>query len=134
MCVSSLLLLAPAIHAQESLCEPCLDVPADYQALKPLPTDWPVPGNRNYFRGAPFSMGATGPINMRQTMDMRQMGELRRAIRLLQRRTPVGDETPSSAASPADAASPTDAASPANERPAGAPPASDPGRAGAESP
>lgn len=121
--VSNLMVLAPAIDAQESICDPCLDVPADYQALKPLPTDWPIPANRNYFRGTRFSMGATGPVNRRQTVDLHRLGELRRTIRALQSLTPAGDEAPSGVAPPADAAAP------ASEGPANAPPASNHGPA-----
>ena len=64
--------LAAAAQAQESLCDPCLDVPADYQALKPLATDWPHPSSPIYVPSTRFNMGATRPVDMRRMLELRQ--------------------------------------------------------------
>ena len=63
--------LAPAADAQEPGIRlgPLLDVPADYRALKPLPTDWPTPLNTIVVPSTPYRMGATGPVNLRQSIE-----------------------------------------------------------------
>ncbi len=79
--------LAPAAEAQEPGIRlgPLLDVPADYQALKPLPTDWPRPSEALNVYRMRFNMGATGPINLRRSTPM----NLRQSIETLRGLSPV---------------------------------------------
>lgn len=111
--------LAPAAEAQvpEFPPRPLLDVPADYQALKPLATDWPRPSNLIYFLSTRYNMGATGPINLRQSVEPRRL----RAIESLRGLTP--SPSPSSATPPSG-----------TRPPASTPPASEPGRTGERAP
>jgi hypothetical protein len=73
--------LASAAPAQESLCNPCrLDVPADYQLLKPLPTEWPRPENAFNAPSTRYNLGAGGPIYGGQSMDPRRLRDLQRSL------------------------------------------------------
>lgn len=106
--------LAPAAEAQvpEFPPRPLLDVPADYQALKPLPTDWPRPSEALNFYRTRYNMGATGPINMRRPVSEPRLLRAIESLRGL---------TPPSVTSPSDTAPSTNA-----------PPASEAGRTGEE--
>jgi hypothetical protein len=96
--VISLAASAPAVLAQEPL-RPYLDVPADYQPLRPLPTDWPRPSNRNYVPATRYTMGETGPNGMRMNalrraerrlLELRQTGIVPGVIEDAERVTPAG--------------------------------------------
>jgi hypothetical protein len=93
--------IAPAGLAQESYPIRLLDVPADYQALKPLPTDWPRPSNTITFPSTRYTMGVTGPVNMRRPVEPRRLSiETLRGLTPPQSRQPPSSETPPAVAAP----------------------------------
>jgi hypothetical protein len=106
---------APAVLAQEPL-RPYLDVPADYQPLRPLPTDWPRPSNRSYVPATRYTMGETGPNGLRvnalrraerRLLELREM-ELRRMGIVPDVTGDAGRVTPADA--PVDATAPASTA------------------------
>lgn len=102
--------LAPAAEAQEpgSRLGPLLDVPADYQALKPLPTDWPRPSDALNFYRTRYNMGATGPVNLRRSTPMNP----RQSIEVLRGLSPSTIVVPDRRVPPAAAPAPGEAAEP----------------------
>ena len=95
--------VATAALAQESFSIRLLDVPADYQALRPLPTDWPPPVNTFWNRNTRYSLGPTrsnfSPGS--EVMRLRGLRDVQLRYENLRNRVPPGATPPTGAAPPA---------------------------------